>query len=62
MTKLRQTLRYMLTGVVAGFAMVSANVQAADIPESSDPIIIGINEWTGQHITAYIAGHVLERI
>ena len=33
---------------------------AADVPENDDPIIIGINEWTGQHITSYIAGHILE--
>ena len=37
-------------------------VHAADVPESEDPIIIGINEWTGQHITAYIAGHILEKM
>ena len=44
--------------------MVTAGaVHAADVPESEDPIIsIGINEWTGQHISSYIAGHILGKM
>jgi len=35
-------------------------VLAQDIPESQDPIVLAIHEWTGQHVTTYIAGHILE--
>jgi len=35
---------------------------AAEVPESSDPIKLAINEWTGQVITTHIAGEILERM
>lgn len=35
---------------------------AQDIPESADPIKLPINEWTGQHITAHIAGDLLQKL
>ena len=44
--------------IAAGFTAA----RAADIPESNDPIVVAINEWTGQHITSYIAGEILERM
>lgn len=52
---------------LAGLAFVSLvagapAATAASIPESDDPIVLSIHEWTGQHITAYIAGHILERM
>jgi len=46
--------------VMAGGALAPA--QAAGIPESTDPIKLAINEWTGQHITTYVAGEVLKRM
>ena len=57
-------LRAWFTGLAGGLAMLSAGAaQAADqVPESEDPIIVAINEWTGQHITAYITGRVLEKM
>lgn len=30
--------------------------------ESDDPIKLALNEWTGQHITTYIAGEALKRL
>ena len=39
-----------------------APAQAAGVPESTDPIKLAINEWTGQHITTYVAGEVLKRM
>ena len=59
-----RTLRAWFAALAGGAAMVSAGAgpAAAQVPESEDPIIIGINEWTGQHITSYIAGHVLEEM
>lgn len=32
----------------------------ASAEESKDPIIIGLHDWTGQHLTAHIAGAILE--
>ncbi len=46
---------------VAGTLVLAAGAaQAQNIPESPDPIKLAIHEWTGQHITTYIAGHILE--
>ncbi len=59
---MNKRLRSWLAGLIGGIAMVMAGAAQADVPESEDPIIIGINEWTGQHITAYIAGHILEKM
>jgi glycine betaine/proline transport system substrate-binding protein len=35
---------------------------AQEVPESPDPIVLAIHEWTGQHVTTYIAGHILENM
>ena len=60
---MNKRLRTWLAALVGGIAMATAGaVQAGDVPESEDPIIIGINEWTGQHIASYIAGHILEKM
>ena len=60
---MNKRLRSRLAALLGGAAMVTAGaVHAADVPESEDPIIIGINEWTGQHISSYIAGHILEKM
>ena len=57
-------LRAWFTALAGGLAMLSAGaLRAADqVPESEDPIIVAINEWTGQHITAYITARVLEKM
>lgn len=34
----------------------------ADVPESEDPIILTIHDWTGQYITTHIMGRVLEEM
>lgn len=39
--------------------MANSSVFAAD--GSSDPIKIAVNEWTGQHISAHIAGQLLQK-
>jgi glycine betaine/proline transport system substrate-binding protein len=58
-----------MKSVQAGLAVVTlvlglgaSAASAADIPESSDPIKLALHEWTGNHITTYVAGHVLERM
>ncbi len=60
---LRNLMRAVQVGVAAAAIALAAGVsatQAQDIPESSDPIVLSIHEWTGQHITTYVAGHILE--
>ena len=42
----------------AGIALAGAGSAYAD---SSDPIKIPINEWTGQHISAHILGSLFEK-
>ena len=54
-------MKNQLTRAAAGSALallLSSGIAHAD---SSDPIKIAINEWTGQHISAHIAGSVLEK-
>ncbi len=45
---------------VAAFGF-TATAHAA-VPESSDPIKLAINEWTGQHISTHVAGEILKRM
>ncbi len=35
---------------------------AADVPESSDPIKVILNDWTGQHVSTKIAGELLKKM
>lgn len=35
---------------------------AGSVPESKDPIKLAINEWTGQHLSAHIAGELLKEM
>ena len=47
---------------IAGTAMlVSAALAGPALAQSSDPIKIAINEWTGQHISAHVAGQLLQK-
>ena len=48
-------------GVLAVTVFLSLPADAGT-PESADPIKLALNEWTGQHITTYIAGEVLTRM
>lgn len=46
---------------VAG-ALAAASFSLARAAESSEPIRIAVNEWTGQHLSAYIAGDLLKKM
>ena len=46
----------------ATLAVFAASSHAAGVPESSDPIKLAINEWTGQHVTTYVAGEILKKM
>ena len=55
-----RSLRALALAALLGTAGTA--VSAADVPESADPIRIAIHEWTGQHITSYVAGEVLKKM
>ena len=56
-------LKLLALGLLSLALTVGAGqVRAASVPESSEPIKIAINEWTGQHIVSYIAGDILSRM
>ncbi len=62
---LRNLVKSVQVGLAAAAIALAAGMSpasAGEIPESSDPIVLALHEWTGQHITTYVAGHVLERM
>ena len=57
-------LKQVTSAAFAG-AMVAAlgfSPPAAAAPESKDPIILTIHDWTGQYITTHLMGRVLEEM
>ena len=63
---MKKTMRTMLAAAAAGvlIAGVSGSLpaQAQGIPESDESIKLALNEWTGQHITTYVAGELLKQM
>ena len=57
---IRKSLTRLLLAAV--FSTLSLAGNAASVPESDDPIKLAINEWTGQHVTTYVAGEILQRM
>ena len=57
----RFTTRILGAAALIAGLMAGAPTHAA-VPESKDTIKLAINEWTGQHITTYVAGEVLKRM
>jgi len=55
-------MRSILAAAAIVLAAGTTSAKAQDIPESQDPIVLALAEWTGQHITTYIAGNILERM
>jgi len=52
-----------LTAVLALALAAAISLPArAAVPESKDPIILTIHDWTGQYITTHIMGRVLEEM
>ena len=50
-----------VAATIAAAVSFSAPATAA-VPESKDPIILTIHDWTGQYITTHIMGRVLENM
>ena len=58
-------LRYDKAAIAAGIlaaAFAAAAPAAGQVPESKDPIILTIHDWTGQYLTTHIMGRVLEEL
>lgn len=49
-------------GGAACAVVLSAGAALADVPESSDPIKLVMNDWTGQHFSTKVAGALLEEM
>ena len=58
---LRKITNALIAGTV-GALVGYATPAAAGVPESKDPIIITIQDWTGEYISAHLIGGVLERM
>jgi glycine betaine/proline transport system substrate-binding protein len=50
-----------ISGVLALCAMTGV-ATAANVPESTDPIKVIMNDWTGQHVSTKIAGELLKKM
>ena len=51
--------KFSVTALIASGALLMGAASVA--AESSDPIKIAINSWTGQHLSAHISGSVLQK-
>jgi len=52
----------LLAAALASFSLVAPSMVASEVPESPDPIRIAVNKWTGQVLSANIAGEVLKKM
>lgn len=61
-----QNLRYLISGAFVAMLVAAppmiATARAADLGAKDQTIKLAINEWTGQHVTTHIAGHILEKM
>jgi glycine betaine/proline transport system substrate-binding protein len=57
-------LRRQVTIVFAAFVCVGfmPNVATAEVPESDEPIVLALHEWTGQQVTTHLAGTILAKM
>ncbi len=47
---------------ISAFMFMSSMVQAASVPESSDPIKVIKNDWTGQLFSTEVVGELLKEM
>jgi len=47
---------------LAAAMVVASSVNAAEMGAKDEPIKLSLFEWTGQHVTAHIAGTILEKM
>lgn len=58
-TRITRRLGFAAAAALAA-AIAVPGAQAQDVPETEETITLALLEWTGQHISAKIAGHILE--
>lgn len=57
------SLKSTATAVFAAAVLATSSTAArAEVPESTDPIKVVLNDWTGQHVSATIAGELLKKM
>lgn len=52
----------LLAAALTAVSLVAPSMVAAEVPQSPDPIRIAVNVWTGQVLSANIAGEVLKKM
>jgi glycine betaine/proline transport system substrate-binding protein len=62
MTLIKRLWTVAASAVFAFAVMSSDRATAQSIPESDDPIVLALNDWTGQFLTTYIAGELLKKM
>ncbi len=55
-------MKALAMGTLAATGLALVAPTSAEVPESSDPIILTIHDWTVQYITTHIMGRVLEKM
>lgn len=55
-------IRKTLAALAGSLALAAAGAPAAELGATDQPIKIAINEWTGQHLSAHMAGQLLEKM
>ncbi len=55
-----RTTKLLFSAIMAAAAIAMVSPAQAGVPESKDPIKLAVNEWTGQHLSTYIYGALLE--
>lgn len=58
---MKATTKALVVGSFAAAVAFSGSA-VSEVPESQDPIILTIHDWTGQYITTHIMGRVLEEM
>jgi len=48
--------------LAVGLCVYGGTSAAADVPESDEPIKVILNDWTGQYVSAKIAGELLKKM
>jgi len=61
-TMIKKYARAALLVSITTLFMIPLSLQAADMGAKDEPIKLAMHEWTGQHITTLISGHILEKM
>ena len=60
---MRRITKWAIAAAAAVMLVAGAgSASAGTVPESKDTIKIALNEWTGQLVSAYLLGGILQRM